>query len=392
MPSVCFYFQVHQPKRLRKYTIFDINNSHLYEDDEANNQIMKKVAHKCYLPTNQLMYDLIKMHEGRFKIAYSISGIAIEQMKRFSPETLDSFKRLVDTGCVELLSETYFHSLSFLRSFDEFKKQIQQHRELIKNEFNYDTQVFRNTELIYNNQIAKVAEELGFKAILAEGFERILDWRSANFVYKPINCERIKILLRNYQLSDDIAFRFSNRSWQEYPLKAEKFTHWLHSLNANAETINLFMDYETFGEHQWQETGIFEFMKVLPAFVLQDRNFSFAHPSETVDKYPTRDSLDVANYVSWADTERDLSAWYGNNIQNDALDNIFRYEKDVYAKGDQDLINTWRSLQTSDHFYYMCTKWFADGDVHKYFNPYESPYEAYINYQNVLKDFESRLS
>ncbi|MCE2929447.1 MAG: glycoside hydrolase family 57 protein [Candidatus Caenarcaniphilales bacterium] len=391
MPSICFYFQVHQPKRLRKYTIFDINNSHFYEDEEANAGIMRKVASKCYLPTNQMMLDLIKMHEGRFRISYSISGVAIEQMKKYSPETLDSFRRLVDTGCVEILSETYYHSLSFLKSTEEFKKQIQQHRDLIKQEFGYDTNVFRNTELIYSNDIAKIAEELGFKAILAEGVEKILDWRSANFVYQPSNCNDIKVLLRNYQLSDDIAFRFSNRGWKEFPLKAERFTSWVHDLDSNAETINLFMDYETFGEHQWTETGIFEFMKVLPGFIMKHSSFSFSTPSETIQRYSVREKLNVPYYVSWADTERDLSAWVGNNIQDDALENVFRLEQQVYATANQDLINTWRALQTSDHFYYMCTKWFADGDVHKYFNPYESPYEAYINYQNVLRDFENVL-
>ncbi len=392
MPSICFYFQVHQPKRLRKYTIFDINKSHFYEDDKANNEILHKVAKKCYLPTNQMMLDLIQRHNGAFRISYSISGVAIEQMKKYYPEVLDSFKRLVDTGCVELISETYYHSLAFLQSIEEHERQIQKHKELIEREFGYHSQTFRNTELIYNNDIAAMAERLGYKTILAEGTEKILDWRNANFVYQPINCSNIKVLLRNYQLSDDIAFRFSNRGWKEHPLTADKFSQWVHGFDGNAETINLFMDYETFGEHQWTETGIFDFMWALPDYLLSHTSFKFNTPSEVSATYEVKDKLDVPNYISWADMERDLSAWKGNHLQDDALESVFKLEKQVYATNNPDLIATWQSLQTSDHFYYMCTKWFSDGDVHKYFNPYESPYEAYINYQNVLKDFEEVLS
>lgn len=391
MPSICFYFQVHQPKRLRKYTIFDINRSHFYEADDANSEIFHKVANKCYLPTNKLMLDLINRFQGNFKISYSISGVAIEQMKRYNPEVLDSFKRLVDTGCVELISETYYHSLAFLYSTNEFERQIQKHKELIEREFGYKTQTFRNTELIYSNGVAAAADRLGYKAILAEGTEKILGWRNANFVYKPVNCSNIKVLLRNYQLSDDIAFRFSNRAWAEHPLTANKFSEWVHGFDGNAETINLFMDYETFGEHQWSETGIFDFMWALPEYLLSHTGFKFNTPSEVVSMYPVRDSLDVPNYVSWADTERDLSAWKGNNLQDDALESVFKLEEKVYQSNNPDLIATWQALQTSDHFYYMCTKWFSDGDVHKYFNPYQSPYEAYINYQNVLTDFSAVL-
>jgi len=335
------------------------------------------------------MLDLIKRFNGEFKISYSISGTAIEQMKRFNPEVLDSFKRLVDTGCVELISETYYHSLSFLHSTNEFERQIQKHKELIQKEFGYTSKTFRNTELIYSNSVAATADRLGYKAILAEGTEKILGWRNANFVYQPINCSNIKVLLRNYQLSDDIAFRFSNRGWAEHPLTADKFSTWVHGFDGNAETINLFMDYETFGEHQWSETGIFDFMWALPEYLLSHTGFKFNTPSQVVDMYPVRDKLDVHNYVSWADTERDLSAWKGNNLQDDALESVFKLEEKVYRTKDAGLIETWQALLTSDHFYYMCTKWFSDGDVHKYFNPYQSPYEAYINYQNVLTDFEA---
>jgi len=391
MPSICFYFQVHQPKRLRKYTIFDINNSHLYQDDHANASIMRKVAEKCYLPTNKILLDLIKKHNGNFKIAFSISGVAIEQMKLYSPETLQSFKDLVATGCVELLGETYYHSLAAVFSETEFRRQIHKHRELMKSEFNYETKVFRNTELIYSDYVGRVAEEEGFSAVIAEGAEKVLGWKSSNFVYKPVNSNKMRLLLKNYKLSDDIAFRFSNQAWSEFPLTTEKYSEWVHSLDGQAETINLFMDYETFGEHQWAETGIFEFLKVLPERIFQHQSFSFNTPSEVIEKYEARDYIAAPVFYSWADTERDLSAWMGNYLQDDSLEKVYALETRVYATERKELIETWESLLTSDHFYYMCTKYFSDGDVHKYFNPYATPYEAYINYQNVLKDFVNRL-
>lgn len=391
MPSICFYFQVHQPKRLRKYSIFDINNSHHYEDDVANSEIMRKVASKCYLPMNQVLLDLINQNQGNFKVAFSISGVAIEQMKLYSPETLESFKRLVDTGYVELLGETYYHSLAAVFSETEFKRQINKHKELMMKEFNYETKIFRNTELIYNDNIARIASEEGFKAIITEGTEKILGWKSPNFVYKPVSSKNMKLLLKNYSLSDDIAFRFSNQGWNEFPLDSDKYSRWMHSLDGNAETINLFMDYETFGEHQWQETGIFEFMKALPERIMRHPSYSFNTPSEVIEKYEAKDFIASPNLISWADTERDLSAWMGNNIQDDSLEKIYSLEKRVYATQDNNIIETWESLLTSDHFYYMCTKYFSDGDVHKYFNPYNTPFDAYINYQNVLTDFENRL-
>lgn len=391
MPSICFYFQVHQPKRLRKYTIFDINHSHFYEDDETNYKIMRKVGDKCYLPTNYLLLDLIRKHQGRFRVSFSISGVAIEQMKLYYPEVLDSFKELARTGCVEILCETYYHSLAFLYSRTEFIKQIEKQRHLIQTEFGVDPKTYRNTELIYNNEIAYIAESLGFNTILAEGIEKILDWKSPNFVYRPVNCDQIKLLLKNYRLSDDIAFRFSNHQWGEFPLTAEKFASWVHALDGNANNIDLFMDYETFGEHQWKETGIFEFLKVLPDKIFQHPSFSFNTPSEVSSMYPVMDVIDAPYYISWADTERDLTAWKGNYLQEDSFEALYALEDKVYKSNNENIISTWQALQTSDHFYYMCTKWFADGDVHKYFNPYGSPYEAYINYQNVLRDFEKTL-
>ena len=391
MVNVCFYFQVHQPNRLRKYTFFDIGKDHFYEDDEKNGHILNRVAGKCYLPTNRLMLDIIHRYGGAFRIAYSISGTAVEQFKKFSPETLDTFKALADTGCVEFLSETYNHSLSFIYSREEFERQVAEHRKMIQREFGQTPTSFRNTELIYNNDVAKQVESMGFRAILADGADRIMGWRSPNFVYQPAPCTKLKLLLKNYRLSDDIAFRFSNRDWPEFPLTADKFAHWVHQINGAGEVVNFFMDYETFGEHQWEETGIFEFLKVLPEKILANPDFRFATPQEVCANTSPVSKLDVTDYVSWADIERDLTAWMGNKLQNDSLSALFRLESRVMASGDENLIRAWRSLQTSDHFYYMCTKWFADGDVHKYFNPYRSPYDAYINYQNVLADFESTL-
>ncbi|MFO8073068.1 MAG: glycoside hydrolase family 57 protein [Polyangia bacterium] len=392
MIHLCCYFQVHQPNRLRRYTFFDVGRSHHYEDDDANGAILRKVASKCYLPTNALLHELIERFEGRFRVAFSLSGTAIEQFRRHSPETLDSFCDLVDTGCVEILSETYNHSLAFLFSREEFRRQVELHRELIGELFGVTPKVFRNTELIYDNELAAEVEQMGYRAVLAEGADRILGWRSPNFLYQPEPCSRLALLLKNYRLADDIAFRFSNSQWSEHPLTAKKFARWIHDTAGNGEIINLFMDYETFGEHQWKETGIFDFLGALPAEVLAHPEFGFSTPGEVAEAISPLAKLDVPDFVSWADVERDLTAWRGNSMQEDALQGVYSLEPQVLDRGDEDLSRVWRSLQTSDHFYYMCTKWFADGDVHKYFNPYDSPYDAYINYQNVLADFEETLA
>ncbi|MGI6075630.1 MAG: glycoside hydrolase family 57 protein [Pyramidobacter sp.] len=391
MPSVCFYFQVHQPYRLRHYSFFDIGNDHFYEDAEANRTIMEKVARKCYLPMNALLLKLIKLWDGRFKVAFSISGVALEQFAQYEPQVLDSFRRLVDTGCVEMLSETYAHSLASLYDAREFEAQVKLHDRMIEDSFGVAPQVFRNTELIYRNDIAAAVEKMGYKAMITEGADHILGWRSPNFVYQPSNCTRLRLLLKNYRLSDDIAFRFSNRGWKEWPLTVEKYAQWLHAVNGSGELINLFMDYETFGEHQWAETGIFQFMEALPGALLADPDFDFVTPSEAAARYQPIAKIDVPNAISWADVERDLTAWIGNDMERDAIESVYALRDKVEASGDEGLMRTWRRLQTSDHFYYMCTKWFSDGDVHKYFNPYGTPYDAYINYMNVLSDFTMTL-
>ena len=395
MSSICFYFQVHQPLRLKRFSVFDIGKGEGYfsegSDDALDNlKILKKVARKCYLPANKTFLELLQKHP-EFKISFSISGVFIDQLESDMPEVLESFKGLVKTGHVELLCETYYHSLSFIYSKDEFVRQVELHREKMKNIFGFEPKVFRNTELIYNNHLAQEVEKLGFKGILLEGADHILKDKSPNFVYRAKGTNDVKLLLRNYKLSDDISFRFSTHDWEEFPLDAGKFSTWASAVNGSGDIINLFMDYETFGEHQWESTGIFNFLNDLPAALLKHPDNDFVTPSEAIERYQPREEVDVENFASWADVERDLSAWLSNPMQHDAMKKLYELEKRVLAADDPDLILDWRRLQTSDHFYYMCTKWFADGDVHKYFNPYDSPYEAFISYMNVLGDLKLRL-
>jgi alpha-amylase len=395
MPKICFYFQVHQPLRLKKYRFFDIGKDSNYFEDGSdtprnNRKIFEKVAHKSYLPTNKLMLDLLN-HHPEFKISYSLSGVFLEQAERFMPEVIKSFQDLVKTGRVEILSETYYHSLSFLYSRSEFRKQVQMHKKKVQKLFDVNPTVFRNTELIYNNDVAFEAEGLGYKGVITEGADHILGWRSPNYLYHPKGTKKIKLLLKNYKLSDDIAFRFSNKEWEEHPLTAEKFAHWVNAINGSGEIVNLFMDYETFGEHQWEDTGIFDFMRHLPYEILKHPDNGFVTPSEAVDTFRSFAELDIPHFISWADLERDLSAWRSNPMQHDALQKLYDLETEVNNSGDEFIIESWRRLTTSDHFYYMCTKWFTDGDVHKYFSPYESPYEAYIYFMNVLNDLRIRL-
>ena len=390
MASVCFYFQVHQPFRLRRYSVFDTDRH--YFDDHKNAEICRKVAHKCYLPANRMLLENIRQHEGRFRCAFSLSGAVIDQFEAYAPEVIETFKELNNTGCVEFLSETYYHSLSFLYARDEFRAQVEMHRAKIRELFGQEPRVFRNTELIYNNDLAHFVSHMGYDGILAEGADSILGARSPNFLYRPPHAPNLKLLLKNYRLSDDIAFRFSNRAWEQWPLSAEKFARWVNQVNGNGFLVNLFMDYETFGEHQWADTGIFDFMRHLPGEVLKvsgDNNF--VTPSQIIDSYEPAGEIDVPHMISWADTERDLSAWLGNAMQSNALHELYKLEGLLKEKGDEQLLTDWRRLTSSDHFYYMCTKFWADGDVHKYFSPYESPYDSYINFMNVLDNVQSRV-
>ncbi len=390
MASVVFYFQVHQPFRLRRYSIFDKGTD--YFDEQANAEICRKVASKCYMPANELMAKLIRVHEGRFRISYSLTGMAIEQFGLYCPEVLDSFAELAETGCVEFMAETYYHSLAFLYRRDEFIDQVKTHRRKITELFGQTPRVFRNTELTYNNDMAEVVEEMGFEALLTEGADHILGYRSPNFIYHPPNCPDLRMMLKNYRLSDDIAFRFGDRGWSEWPLTTEKFAGWVDRINGNGYVCNLFMDYETFGEHQWEDTGIFQFLRALPGTIMGTSDNDFLTVSEAFGRYPVSGELDVPHMISWADTERDLSAWLGNSMQANALYETYAIADEIRNCGDETLLEDWRKLQTSDHFYYMCTKYFADGDVHKYFNPYQSPYDSYINYMNILDSIRSRLA
>ncbi|MBR9699498.1 alpha-amylase [Candidatus Woesearchaeota archaeon] len=391
MVSVCFYFQVHQPYRIRNYSVFDIGNNNQYWFNDKNKQIMEKVAKKCYIPTNKVFLNHLR-NNPEFKISYSFSGVVLDQFEEYAPDVLRSFQDLVDTGQVEVLDETYYHSLAYLYSKDEFKAQVKLHNKKVKDLFGYSPSVFRNTELVYNNELAKFVEDMGYKGILAEGADHILGWRSPNFLYRPVTCNNIKLLLKNYKLSDDIAFRFSNKGWNEHPLTAPKFAKWVNQTNGNGNVVNLFMDYETFGEHQWEDTGIFKFLEAMPHELLKHPDNKFITPSEAVKSFEPVSDLDIHNIISWADIERDLSAWLGNSMQQSAATKIYQIEKRVKELNDPKLLEDWRKLQTSDHFYYMCTKWFADGDVHRYFNPYESPYDGFIAFMNILNDMHKRIA
>ncbi|MCD8184951.1 MAG: glycoside hydrolase family 57 protein [Rikenellaceae bacterium] len=387
MKSICIYFQVHQPYRLKKYRFFNMGKDHYYLEDLANRSILRKVAERCYLPMNELLLKQLKKKGSAYKVSFSISGIAIEQFKEYALEVLESFKALAKTGKVEFLAETYSHSLASLCCKDEFVTQVERHSKLIEEEFGQRPTVFRNTELIYSDEIGSWVADMGYKAMLAEGAKHILGWKSPDFVYANDINPRLKLLLRNFKLSDDIAFRFSDRDWGEWPLTVDKYVDWLTLEGVPGDVINLFMDYETFGEHQWAETGIFEFMKYLPEQALKTKKLEFLTPSEVADKYQPVSVLHTPHPFSWADEERDVTAWLGNELQNEAFHNLYDLRERVHAVNDPNLNHVWDFLQTSDHFYYMATKWFSNGDVHSYFNPYDTPYEAFINYMNVFSDF-----
>ena len=388
--SICLYFQVHQPDRLRQYRFFDIGNDSNYCDEFTNKVIMRRVAQKCYLPVNALLLDLIRKNGKKFKLAFSISGVAIDQFKRFAPEVIDSFKALADTGCVDFLAETYAHTLASVANEAEFKQQVKDHSKLIEATFGVKPVTFRNTELIYSDAIGATVASMGYTTMLTEGAKHILGWKSPNFVYTNAINPRLRLLLKNSAMSDDIAFRFSDKNWNGWPLTAEKYASWVEAALQNDDTLNLFMDYETFGEHQQAESGIFDFLKALPAALLA-KGFSFNTPAEVAKMHQPVAPLHVPDPISWAEEERDLSAWLGNELQNEAFHKVYAIGAKVKRTKDEDLTKTYRMLQESDHFYYMCTKFFSDGAVHSYFNPYDTPYEAFINYMNVLSDFELRV-
>lgn len=387
--TLCLYFQVHQPVRLRKYHFFDIGKNNDYYDDFANRTITRKVAERCYLPANRMLLDLIKKYGKNFKVAFSITGLAIEHFRMYAPEVIDSFKELAATGCVEFLAETYSHSLACLVDEKEFKHQVKRHTALMKELFDVKPVTFRNTELVYSDEIGEMVANMGYTTMLTEGARHILGWKSPNYVYTNSINPKLKLLLKNFRLSDDIAFRFSDREWDQWPLTADKFAAWLN--NADGEIVNLFMDYETLGEHQAGDTGIFDFFASLPEQVFKCSDFEFLTPNEVAAKHQPVAPLHVPYPISWADEERDLTAWLGNELQNEAFEELYKTGNKVYNLKDEALLRDFDRLQASDHFYYMCTKLFSDGAIHQYFTPYDTPYEAFINYMNVLSDFILRV-
>ena len=394
--GIALYLHVHQPWRVRDYTIFNTANQHDYfdgnGDDERNNEkVFRKVADKSYRPMNHLLIRLLH-DEPKFKLSLSITGTFIEQARKWAPDVLDQYRQMVATGRVEIVAETYNHSLAFFYSVNEFTRQVEMHRDLICEEFGVDMTAFRNTELAYNDQLAVWAEAQGYKAILAEGWDPILGWRSPNYVYRPPETENIRLLLKNYRLSDDLAFRFGNKGWSEWPLTVDRYLDWIdNSLSAESPIVNLFMDYETFGEHQWEDTGIFNFFDSFIRQWSSRTQSAFYTVTEAAGVAEPVDEVSMPQTVTWADTDRDLTAWIGNSLQTEALRCLYELEYDVITSRDEMLIADWRNLQTSDHFYYMCTKWFSDGDVHAYFSPYESPFDAFLYYMNVIRDLRYRL-
>lgn len=391
--SIQLYLHVHQPWRLKQYTAFDTGVDHDYFDSPSgsainNGNILRKVANKSYIPTNKLLLKLLKKYP-EFKISISITGTFIEQCERYMPELLDSFRELVQTGQVEVVGETYYHSLAFFYNKAEFDRQVALHAEKIQDLFGVVPTAFRNTELAYNNELGRWADIHGYKAVLAEGWDKVLGWRSPNYVYKPNEASDARLLLKNYKLSDDLAFRFSNRGWSEYPLTVDKYLGWIAEGKGNL--VNLFIDYETFGEHQWKDTGIFKFLEDLPGKWLTSKEHKFMTITEAATSEEPADALDVPYTTTWADSERDLSAWLGNRMQQEAEHYLYSMAPSVLATGDINIIGDWRRLTTSDHAYYMSTKYWNDGDVHAYFSPYRSPYDAFLNFMNVLRDLQYRV-
>ncbi len=391
MKNICLYFQLHQPFRLKRYRFFDVGGDHYYYDDYLNKLILKKVSNRCYLPTNELLLSLLTEFNGQFKVSFSITGILLDQLELYAPEVIASFKKLAATGQVEFLSETYSHSLSSLGSPEEFVHQVTLHKNKIEALFGVTPTVFRNTELVYSDAIGEMVSKMGYKAMLAEGAKHVLGWKSPNFLYYNVIDPRLKVLLRNYKLSDDIAFRFSNHSWSEWPLKSETYLKWIKGTPAKEDFVNLFMDYETFGEHQSVESGIHKFLDHFVRLVIKDPVTGFSLPGEIAETHQAVAPLSVPYPSSWADEERDLSAWLGNEMQKEAFKKLNSLRNMVLQANDCELTKDWGYLQASDHLYYMSTKFFADQSVHNYFNPYNSPYDAFINYMNVLSDFIIRL-
>ncbi len=392
MKSVCLNFQIHQPFRYRKYRFFDIGNDAYYYDDFANETFMRKAADHTYLPANKIILDQIIKHKGKFKVTFSLSGTVIDQFKLYAPEVIESFAKLAATGCVEFLSETFANSMVSLNDKELFASQVKAHDDLIEELFGQRPKVFRNTELIYSDELGDLVQQMGFEGMITEGAKHVLGWKSPNYLYCNQQNPRLKVLMRNFRFSDDLSFKFSNKGWNEYPLTAEKYAGWMTNLPKQEEVITIFINYETFGQLQKKSSGIFDFLKSLPDAILKTGELQFSTPSEVIENHQPVSAVHVLYPISWADEERDLSAWLGNELQKEAFDKLYQLKGRMSNCNDSTLLKDWDYLQTIDHFYYMSTKFFSDGEVHKYFNPYSTPYEAFINYMNILSDFKIRLN
>ncbi len=391
MKNICICFQIHQPLRFRRYRFFDIGNDHYYYDDYTNESELRKIADRSYLPANELLLKLIEQSKSKLKIAFSISGIALDQFQLYAPEVIDSFKQLADTGQVEFLAETYTHSLVSLNNPEEFKSQVLRHSNAIESLFGVKPTAFHNTEMIYSDQIGEIISSLGFKVMLTEGAKHVLGWKSPNYLYcNPAN-PRLKVLLRNFQLSDDIGLRFGNKSWGEWPLTSEKYLSWLDRIDPRDEVVNLFLNYDAIGGYQSKSSGIFEFVDALFKKLIKSKNYTFATPSEIATVLQPVSAIHVPNPISQADEERDLTPWLGNEMQTEAYTKLYALLPKINKCEDNRLQKDWRYLQVSNHFYYMSTKYFSDGN-RAFVNPYSSPYEAFINYMNILSDFSLRLN
>ena len=390
MKAICFYFQIHQPFRLKRYRFFDIGNDHYYYDDFANDDIVSRIARNSYIPAAESLLKMIEESKGAFRCAISVTGTALEQFEHYVPEFIDLLKRLAETGKCEFLAETYAHSLSSLADPEEFAAQVKAHDAKIEQLFGVKPKVLRNTELIYCDEMAPQIYDMGYKGVITEGAKHILGWKSPNYVYAAATQPKLKLLLKNSKLSDDISFRFSNPEWDAYPLTADKYIDWIASTPADEQIINLFMNLETFGEMQNRDTGIFQFLEALPRFA-KERGIDFWTPSEAVQKLKAVGELSVMHPISWADEARDTSAWLGNKLQQEAFDKLYSVAERVRLCDDRRLKQDWNYLQASDHFFYMATKHFADGAVHSHFSPYDTPFQAFTNYMNVLADFIVRV-
>ena len=392
MKSICLFFQIHQPFRHRRYRFFDIGNDHYYYDDYSNESIIRNIADKSYLPANRLLLELAKKLGDKFKVAFSITGVALEQFELYAPDVIESFQKLAKTGCVEFLAETYSHSLSSLKDIHAFFDEVKKHDDQILRLFGQKPRVFRNTEMIYSDEIGEKVAKLGYSAMLTEGAKHVLGWKSPDFLYVNAINPRLKVLMRNYKLSDDIGFRFSDKNWDEYPLTAEKYVSWLENVGEKEEVINLFMGYDSFGTRQPKEAGIFDFLKALAEDIVKSDKLKFSTPSEAVGELQPISVVSVPHPISWSDEERDLSAWLGNEMQKEAFEKLYAMKEQMTRCTDSVLQKDWNYLQASDHFFYMSTKFFAGGDAHKSYSHFDSPYEAFINYMNVLSDFKIRLN